>query len=384
MTKQRLTAIIAEFNPYHLGHRYLLEQAKEMGDDILIIMSGSFVQRGDVAILDPYTRAKWAISEGANLVLELPFSGAAAPADKFAEFAFKLLDGIDAEITLLFGSEDGNIDRLTNTAKLLFNEPIEIKTALQQKLDNGLPYPKALDESLREYAFANSLSICDISQPNNALGIEYCKANLRRREKYTLKTIKRQGDYKSKTISTLPSATAIRNLIETNNKEAVCPLVPNIVYSDLNLLDKRQDSSILFVQGLQSKSNNELKEIFDVNEGLENRLLKAVKSSHDYNTMLSEAATKRYTTARIKRIATYALLGYTKEDASIALTEEPLYNILACDKDSKRLLSIFSNKPYFSQSELANDKRVQAQFTYKAHNIGKLFWGYHLIHCDFK
>ncbi len=384
MTKRRLTAIIAEFNPYHLGHRYLLEQAKLIGDDILIIMSGSFVQRGDVALLDPYTRAKWAIEEGASLVLELPFSGATAPADKFAEFSFKLLDGIDADITLLFGSEDGDIEKLKNTARLLYDEPTEIKTALQKKLNNGSPYPKALNEALIDYSRVHSLSICDVSKPNNALAIEYCKANLRRKEKYALKTVQRQGEYKSTQVTSLPSATAIRHLLDTNNREKVRNLVPDIVYSDLSLLDKRQPSSILFVQGLQSKSNEELKEIYDINEGLENRLLKAVNSCHDYDSLLHNASTKRYTTARIKRITTYALLGYTKESAGIALTEEPLYNVLACNKESKELLSSFSNTPYFSQSELAKDKRIQAQFTLKAHNIGKLFWGYHLTHCDFK
>lgn len=384
MTKQRITAIIAEFNPYHMGHRYLLEQAKLLGDKILVIMSGSFVQRGDIAILDPYTRANWAIKEGADAVIELPFSGSTSPADKFAEFAFKLLDGIDGDITLLFGSEDGDISNITNTSKILYDEPIEVKTSLHDMLDKGLPYPKSIDEAVKNYAKSNSIPICDLSLPNNALAIEYCKANLRRGCRYKLKTIKRQGSYKDIEITTLPSARAIRNLLSSKDYSKAENLVPDCVFNDFNLLKKQKDSSVLFIHAIQKLSLDDLSKIFDVSEGLEYRLKKVVNDCYDYDSLIANAVTKRYTTARIKRITSYALLGYTKDDCQKALSEEPLYNVLACSKESKELLSLFSNTPIFSQKDLSNDQRVQALFTYKAHEIGKLFWGYSLTHCDFK
>lgn len=388
MKKQRLTVIIAEFNPYHTGHRYLMEQAKLLGDDVLIIMSGSFVQRGEVALLDPYTRAKWAIAEGAKIVIELPFSGSVAPAEIFAEFSFKLLDGINSDITLLFGSEDGDIDRIITTATLLYEEPKELKYEIKKNLDKGTPYPKAVSDGLKSYADKMSIAICDISKPNNSLAVEYCKANLKRNGKYLLKTVKRKGSYNDTKITELPSSTAIRKLLEMRKFEETKELVPAVVYSDFSRLKSAHDSSILFVSGVLDKTKEELQALFDVDvkEGLENRLLSKAQSCCDYQTLISEIKTKRYTMARIKRILVYALLGYTKKDAETSLSEEePLYNVLACDKNSKQhLLSIFSNKPITSMNELENDYRIQAKYTVKAHKLGKLFWGYQETHCSFE
>ncbi len=186
----KICGIICEYNPFHNGHLYLLEQAKAQtnADAIVCIMSGGFVQRGEIAIIDKYTRAKHAILAGADAVIELPTVFATANAELFAKGAVHILSSIPDFSHLCFGAEDENAEKLIKTAKLLLDEPIEISQKIKGELTKGVSYAKA-----RANAWSGIIDEGYISSPNNILALEYVKALLTKNSNADICPIKRIG-----------------------------------------------------------------------------------------------------------------------------------------------------------------------------------------------
>ncbi|MBR2875152.1 MAG: nucleotidyltransferase family protein, partial [Clostridia bacterium] len=183
------TAIICEFNPLHNGHAHLIREAKKFGDDLLLIMSGNFVERGEVAILSKEVRARHAILCGADLVLELPPYFALSSAQNFALGAVSILNELSVD-KLIFGSECGNIDVLNEMVDLLDNEKDDYKKQLKINLDSGMLFAKARTtaiENIYGQSFANMLT-----HPNNILGVEYIRALKNTNSKITPLTITRE------------------------------------------------------------------------------------------------------------------------------------------------------------------------------------------------
>ena len=179
----KTVGIIAEYNPFHNGHKYQIEKAKELtgADYCIVVMSGNFVQRGTPAFMDKYLRAKAALTCGADLVIELPVHYAAASAEYFASGAVAILDRLGVIDYLCFGSECGNIEILSDIADVLISESDEFKNVLKQRLKEGVAYPKARNDAICAAAPHLTEYLDVLNYPNNILGLEYIKALKKRK-----------------------------------------------------------------------------------------------------------------------------------------------------------------------------------------------------------
>ena len=216
----KTAGIIAEYNPFHTGHNYQIDYVRgTLGADYVVIaMSGDFVQRGTPALLSKYVRAEMALRAGADLVLELPVSCATASAELFARGGVQLLDGLGVVDTLCFGSECGDTEILIKLAEILVAEPEDFKNVLRRNLKEGMTFPKARSLALGAFLPENESEKYQqvLSSPNNILGIEYCKALLRKKSAIVPAAIKREGnDYHENSLSagSFPSASAIRSAV---------------------------------------------------------------------------------------------------------------------------------------------------------------------------
>ena len=226
----KTTGIIAEYNPFHKGHAYQLQKAKELtgADYMVIVMSGPFTQRGLPALVDKYTRTKMALENGADLVLELPVPYASGSAEAFAQGAVALLDSLGCIDTLCFGSESGDLKALISYAKLFEEEPEDYKSLLKYHLKQGLPFPAARSRAAEECLhYTDHVCVCSredadcrqeselLYHPNNILGIEYCRALLSRRSKIRPVTLRRvsSGYHDTAMDTEFASASAIREAI---------------------------------------------------------------------------------------------------------------------------------------------------------------------------
>ena len=216
----KTTAIIAEFNPFHNGHRYILDRAAKItsSDYIVVIMSGSFVQRGEPAFMHKYDRVKAALNCGADLVLELPVSYSTATAETFARGAISMADRIGVIDDLAFGAENDDIDRLMAIAETLTDPTPEMLAVIDEGLKKGLSYPAARSAALPDHEDI-------LNKPNNILAIEYLKALISRNSSVTPVVIRRIGSsYNEKSIlSGLPSACSIRNLFLSDDRANADP-----------------------------------------------------------------------------------------------------------------------------------------------------------------
>ena len=181
----KTAAVISELNPLHSGHAGLFRAAREMGaDSVMTLMSGDFVQRGVPSIVERYTRTHMALLAGADLVLSYPVRYATGSAERFAEYAVRILNGLGCVDWLVFGSESGDVDGLMECAGVLVQEPPEFRERLHAALRAGRSYPSAASEALPEYAGL-------LRDPNNILGVEYCKALIRTGSSIRPVTVKR-------------------------------------------------------------------------------------------------------------------------------------------------------------------------------------------------
>ncbi len=322
----KICAIICEFNPFHNGHKYLLEAAKRLSgcDAVLCIMSGSFTQRGEICILDKYTRAKHAVFGGADCVIELPVCYAVAPAEIFAKGAIKILSAIPDIEYLAFGCESGNADSFTAAAQILKNESDEFKSELLKNLERGESYIRSYASAFEACGGEKGL----LSAPNNILGVEYAKAALN--TKIKLLPIKRLGaGYNENELKDdFSSASGIRsNLSSPKIKDNV----PEYVYKDLQ---KASDLSEAYEEAMRHSlffaDTSELKRVYGCSEGLENRL-KAL-SFAPFGKIISGATSKRYSAARISRILCANMLGLYRDDCEEFLAADGYIKVLAISK----------------------------------------------------
>lgn len=335
-------AIISEFNPFHKGHKYIIDKCRENGaSHITVIMSGNFVQRGDVAVFSKYVRTRSALLSGADLVLELPLPYAMSNAQTFARGGVGIADGMGCVSKLAFGSEYGNTEALENIAKILTDE--NFNEIFKKEISMGVSYPKALANSMLKYRTDTStVNIEVISSPNNVLGIEYIKALKEINSNIEPFAIKRNGDeHNSKYItSQFASATNIRELIYS--QKAFADYVP-MECIDLygNEISKgniaRVDNNIRgLLFKIRTMSAEEIRKIADVSEGLENRIINSSNTAKSFLDFANTIKSKRYTHARIRRILLSCLLDLTKE---YTMQSVPYIRILGFNERGKEVLS---------------------------------------------
>lgn len=351
-----VTAIISEYNPLHKGHLHHIETARKEtnADYVIAIMSGNFVQRGTPAIQDKYARAEAALKSGADLVLELPVMYATASAEYFALGGVALANTLGCVTHLSFGSEYGQADKFMETAKLLLTEPEEMKLPLKEALKDGLSYPAA-----RAYAVKVSHpELADIlEQPNNILGVEYCKALLKLKSNIIPHTIKRQGqDYHSETTDEgFASATGIRKLLGTdceNNQTTLKAQLAPAAYEQLkDSLGKPQltedDFSMLLRYKLLTESRAHLTEYFGVTKELSNRIYKHLPEFENFSSFAELLKTKNITRTAINRALLHILLGVKASDVQ-AVTKRGCVDyirVLGFRKEATGLLKHFSDLP---------------------------------------
>ncbi len=332
----KTVGIIAEYNPFHNGHAYQIAEAKRItgADYAVVVMSGNFVQRGTPAVWDKYTRTRASLLGGADLVFELPVVYATASAEYFAEGGVALLTALGVD-TLCFGSECGDINALMEIAKILIDESPEFKEALNISLREGNSYPLAREDALKAHCAAHGLSIPEdiLINPNNLLGIEYCKAILAHNSKLTPYTIRRIGaSYHEVSVSTgiCSSATALRALlasIGSDSSERLSALqsqVPAEVFpvyqeclSTLPLITA-DDFSTLLSYRLLYETSESLCTYADWNCELANRVLSLQAPVASFEQTATALKSKQITLTRANRMLLHVLLQITSDRLPLA------------------------------------------------------------------
>lgn len=336
--------IIAEYNPFHNGHLYQLEEAKKRtgAEVIIVVMSGNFLQRGEPAIVDKWKRAKMALAGGADLILELPVSYSVQPADLFAKGAIEILAGLGCA-SLSFGAESSNGETFKKAAKLLIEYSEDIDDQFKKQNEKGKPYAVRMEQAIA--AVIPSFPI-NLSKPNNQLGLAYAKENYYHGDRFHFEVIgRKQAEYHDVNLSentTIASATAIRKqllnpLNVQNSSQAFMPATSLELLNQSQLINWNNYWRLLKYQILSS-SLKELQQIYQMEEGLEYRLKKAVQSADSFERFIQTVKNKRMTRTRLQRLCVYVLLQIKHSDLA-ALNQMPTSRILGFSPLGQQYLS---------------------------------------------
>ena len=345
----KAVGITAEYDPFHNGHKYHIEEAKRVtgAETAVVIMSGSFVQRGEPACADKFTRTEWALEGGADMVLELPDVFSLSCAERFAFGAVRILKGTGMIDCISFGSETGDTDFLIRLADI---EPDH--DVITKKLGEGLPYPKAFAEASG-----------DALKPNDILGVEYIRAVRKFAPDMGIYAVKRVGSSYDdcELAEEMSSASAIRKALK--NSIGITKMSPAVFDALVRTLPRHElecicegmrkgvfpaaveELSQAVLYRLRSMAADEIKTLPEVSEGLENLFIKYSRASDDVLQMLAGIKSKRYTMSRLKRIAMYALLGIDSDlQEEAAANKDALYaRVLGIRKSAAPLLDRLKN-----------------------------------------
>jgi len=355
----KTAAIIAEYNPFHNGHKYQIEETRKLtgADFILVLMSGDFVQRGAPAVFNKYARTKMALLGGADAVIELPALYAVSSAEFFAGGSVTLLNQLGMVDYLSFGSECGEIGPILDCARLFTEQSGKYDRLLSSCLKQGLSFPMARNEAFLQSLDPGDLSAVDaslFSSPNNILGIEYCKALLVTNSSLSPVTVKRKGaGYHETVLRSAPcefnSASAIRNIIEqgTTGADHLCA----------------NDFSALLHYKLLLERDRGFLQYLDCTEDLSGKITKKIPEFTDFSGFCSLLKSKDITYTRISRVLTHIMLDITTPESF----RKPLHKrelpvsyarLLGFRKDSAALLSsIKQNSSIPLVSKLADAKK---------------------------
>ncbi|EOS32099.1 hypothetical protein C807_00822 [Lachnospiraceae bacterium 28-4] len=324
----KITGVIAEYNPFHNGHRYHLEQTRAISgaDYIIAVISGDFMQRGVPALIHKYARTEMALQNGADLVLELPAVYAAGSAEFFAMGAVSLLDRLGSVDSLCFGSECGSLKPLSRIASVLLKEPEEYRSALQKELKKGHSFPKARSIALQNFLPGRPDDI-DLTSPNNILGIEYIKALFKRNSPIIPLTLQRQGSgYHESALNgsndsmSFSSASAIRDSIGScSGLSGIRRHVPPSVFQLLQASYGKSfpvnsgDFSLMLKYRLLLEKENGFAHYQDVTTSLSGKIKKHLYDYENFEQFCSLLKSREITHSRISRCLTHILLGITSE-----------------------------------------------------------------------
>lgn len=296
--------IICEYNPFHYGHKYHINEIKKMYPDsmIILVMSGPFTQRGDASIINKWDKARIALDNNVDLVIELPFVFATQGADIFSHGAIETLKYLKVD-KLVFGSESNNIRELKDLAmSALNNKAYDI--LVKDYLSKGVNYPTALSKALSD------LNGTIINTPNDLLGLCYIKEIIKQKANIEPISIKRTNDYHDKELKDfITSATSIREGIK--NKQSIVKYLPNNVIEYINNVFIDDYFDLIKYKILTEDISN----IQTVDEGIENRIKKYIYVSNSLEELINNVKTKRYTYNKLKRMFLHILCNFTKDEA---------------------------------------------------------------------
>ena len=329
----KISGIICEYDPFHNGHRYLVERARKGSDAVVCVMSGNATQRGSLAIADKYTRAEMAVRSGADLVLELPYPYSSASAEFFASAGVSVLASVGVD-RLCFGSESGDVEKLMRAARVARS----LDTEADREAGTADGYFAVLSKA---YENAYGEPFCPAS--NDILGIEYCKAILT--GGYAVKpfAVKRQGDgFRADAVTDgrFASATALRRLVREAGVDAITPYVPEDTVRLLGEAIARGEAPVdiarierAVLSFFRLADPETLSGIAELGNGLEYRICEAARDTVSLSELLARAATKKYTDARIRRAILFAMTGVTANDlrAPVGYTTVLAANARGCE-----------------------------------------------------
>ena len=326
-----ITGIICEYNPFHLGHRKqfdIIRQRKGESEAIVCLMSGDFVQRGHPAIIDKTLRAKAAVSCGADLVLELPVTAALSSAEGFAARGVEILSSFCH--SLCFGAESDDSAALLATAEALLSD--EFPPLLRAQLDKGLSFPSARQAALEEMGLDGAL----VTQPNNILAIEYCKAILSQHSPMAPFPILRQGSYHDAAPDREnPSATAVRALMTGSHDWKSCVPAPAPAVFEGATLHTLSAGERAILACLRTMDDAEFQALPYGSEGLWRKLMHAARRESTLEDILTAVISKRYTRTRLDRMVMCAFLGLTEADLC---APAPYTRVLALNDRGREIL----------------------------------------------
>ncbi len=339
-----ISGIIAEFNPLHNGHKYLIDIAKNDGNTVVCVISGNFVQRGDTALIPKFARAEMALLCGADMVVELPTPWAMSTAQNFAFGAISqlLALGIDS---LYFGSESANIDELISVAQILNSNEFASRISLCE--NKNITFAALRSDIVSDIlGFKSEI----LNSPNDTLAVEYICAAQKLGANLKFIPVKRIGAGHNDTdgCGEFTNATLLRQAIRDKDFEYINRYMPkdcinvllNSPVSDINKLDTA------IVSRLKLMAKNELLSLPDISEGIENLLFNKIRSANNIEALLSELKSKRYTHARIRRLILSAFLGIDKK---YFLTEPPYVRILGFKENIMSLIDTINKKPMITK-----------------------------------
>lgn len=369
----KTVGIIVEYNPLHYGHVYHFRQsaAASEADAVIAVMSGNFLQRGEPALVNKWARAEMALRMGADMVIELPVAYSSQPAEWFAYGAVSILEFTGVVDSLCFGSESGEIEWLQMLAKRLQQEPISFQKAMKRQLKKGINYPAAYSAAISEYADEMEPEIMalasdpirkSLGQPNNILGLHYLIALARLNSRIRPLTITRHkaGFHQTDiTDNQVASATAIRRILaERNDPQEAIPYIPVYTYDILcreweagRAPIQWESFAVPLIHQLISKSAVELSEIYEVSEGLENRIKQVLPllKEPSVEQLLQCIKTKRFTRTKLQRTLLRILLNHSKAALS--------YEMLKAGPSYLRILG-FSQKGQLLLKKMKQTSKV--------------------------
>lgn len=336
---KRTSAIICEFNPFHRGHAHLFSEARKCGaGNIVCIMSGNFVQRGEIAIGDKFSRAEAALLSGADLVLELPMPFSAAGAEYFATAGVNIAERLGAVDELIFGSESGDINMLTEIAQNQLSK--DFANAFREIYKGEAGYAESAQLAYESLYGKNET----VSSPNNILAIEYIKALIKTKSKIIPVTVEREDNFHLESIEgEFPSASALRRMILGGKTEEIASHMPKEAYEALLRAEERGDFPIDFekyglciLSAMRLASSESISDCEGISGGLNNRIMRIAAEAKSYDELCKMLSTKKYTDARLRRALLFSALGIKSDDVRLS----PFCTrLLAANERGRELLS---------------------------------------------
>ncbi len=323
----KIIGVIAEYNPFHLGHLYQINKIKELYPDSLVIavISTNFTQRGEISLINKWDKTRICLASGIDLVIELPTLYAIQGADMFAYGALKILKTLHID-TLVFGTESDNVKKLIALANTQINDE-RYDELVKEYLDEGINYPTATSKALYK------LTGIKIDKPNDLLALSYIKEIISNNYRITPLSIKRTNDYHGKEIdSDIISANLIRDLIK--EKKDIHKYVPGITLEYLNK-DINIDKAYGYLRYNIINNLGSLDQYLMVDEGIEKRIIKGITEVNNWKDLVMNIKTKRYTYNKINRMLMAILLNIKKEDNN----KEVYIRILGFSDDGRKYLN---------------------------------------------
>lgn len=367
----KAVGIIVEYNPFHNGHLYHLEETKKKtsADCVIAVMSGNFLQRGEPALVSKWARTNMALSAGVDLVVELPYVFAVQSAEMFASGAVALLDALHCT-EICFGSESGEIEPFIEAVHTLQKRQQEYDMHIQHALKTGISYPQAITQAWKQLQIVD----IDLTKPNNILGFSYVKAIMEQNSSIIPQTVQRiASGYHDETFSHpfIASATSLRKTLNGSIEqlEHISSYIPSYTkhaleqyYSTYGTFHEWEHYFPFLKYRIMTMEENELQRMANVDEGLEYRFKQVIVEAETFSQFIHSIKTKRYTWTRLQRTCAHILTNFTKEQ--MAAMKKPTYiRLLGMSENGRRYLQVVKKK--LSLPLITNASRLHSDYIYE-------------------